>query len=343
MWQIILILCLRTTFGAPEYDNGQFVDQKIFPKNNDAPVPVLVEGWPRITPYFGQPSAVAVDPNGFIAVFDRYDRFWNEQTFNETEHYQHISLGPIRENAVRLLRAWDGLEIHGFAKNIFYMPHGLTIDIHGNYWLTDVALHQVMKFDSYTDYPVLTLGKRFQPGSSANHFCKPTSVAVASTGEIFVADGYCNSRILKFNAAGQLIRTIPQPPEFLSLQVPHGLALLEKLDILCIADRENMRVVCPKAGIRSSVNEGSPAATIQEPDMGRVFGVVAFGDYVYAINGPTSPMIPIRGFTIDPTTEQITHHWGEFENPHGIAVNLNDSTLYISELSPPRVLKYVLV
>lgn len=64
--------------------------------------------------------------------------------------------------------------------------------------------------------------------------------------KIFVADGYCNNRILKFNAAGRILRVIPQPPEFLSLQVPHGLTLLEHLDLICIADRENMRVVCPR-------------------------------------------------------------------------------------------------
>lgn len=37
-------------------------------------------------------------------------------------------------------------------------------------------------------------------------------MAIASTGEIFIADGYCNSRILKFNAAGGLLRVIPNPP-----------------------------------------------------------------------------------------------------------------------------------
>lgn len=36
--------------------------------------------------------------------------------------------------------------------------------------------------------------------------------AVASTGEFFVADGYCNSRIIKYNAAGRILRVIPQPP-----------------------------------------------------------------------------------------------------------------------------------
>jgi len=30
---------------------------------------------------------------------------------------------------------------------MFYMPHGLTIDAHGNSWVTDVGSHQVHKLD----------------------------------------------------------------------------------------------------------------------------------------------------------------------------------------------------
>lgn len=65
--------------------------------------------------------------------------------------------------------------------------------------------------------------------------------------------------------------------EFLSLQVPHGLALMEHWDRVCVADRENMRVVCPRAGLYSKINEPSTALTIQEPDLGRVFAVAAKG------------------------------------------------------------------
>lgn len=72
-------------------------------------------------------------------------------------------------------------------------------------WLTDVALHQVFKFSSLDNNPrtpLMTLGTQFKPGNSAESFCKPTSVAVTPSGEFFVADGYCNSRIIKFNKAG---------------------------------------------------------------------------------------------------------------------------------------------
>lgn len=60
--------------------------------------------------------------------------------------------------------------------------------------------------------PVLRFGVKFEPGSDNKHLCKPTSVAVATTGEIFIADGYCNNRIIKYNAAGDLLRIIPSLP-----------------------------------------------------------------------------------------------------------------------------------
>lgn len=68
-----------------------------------------------------------------------------------------------------------------------------------------MAMHQVFKFLPGADKPILTLGQAFSPGTSNAHFCKPTDVAVASSGVFFVADGYCNSRIMKFDRDGKFI------------------------------------------------------------------------------------------------------------------------------------------
>ena len=69
------------------------------------------------------------------------------------------------------------------------MPHGLTIDHEDNFWVTDVAMHQVFKFSSPDSEPSLVLGTIFTPGSGYNTFCQPTSVAVDKKGFIYVADG----------------------------------------------------------------------------------------------------------------------------------------------------------
>lgn len=88
---------------------------------------------------------------------------------------------------------------------------------------------------------------------------------------------------------------------------------METLDLICVADRENMRVVCERAGLYGLYGKESPPLTIHAPDLGRVFAVAAHGNMLYAVNGPTSSMIPISGFTIDPRSETILDHWQPME------------------------------
>ncbi len=57
------------------------------------------------------------------------------------------------------------------------MPHGLTVDFEGNVWVTDVGLHQAIKFDQQGNQ-LLALGKRLEPGSDSVHLCKPTHVSL---------------------------------------------------------------------------------------------------------------------------------------------------------------------
>ena len=56
------------------------------------------------------------------------------------------SRGPIRGPTIFILDGDSGevLEKHG--RNMFYMPHGLTIDHQDNLWITDVGLHQVINW-----------------------------------------------------------------------------------------------------------------------------------------------------------------------------------------------------
>ncbi|KAK6964796.1 peptidyl-glycine alpha-amidating monooxygenase B-like isoform X1, partial [Biomphalaria glabrata] len=87
----------------------------------------------------------------------------------------------------------------------YFMPHCITADHQGNIWLTDVAMHQVFKIPPGQTVPKMTLGQKFQHGEDTNLFCKPTDVALLMSGEFFVSDGYCNSRVLKFSKDGTFL------------------------------------------------------------------------------------------------------------------------------------------
>ena len=175
--------------------------------------------------------------------------------------------------------------INSWGKNIFFLPHMITVDSKNNIWMTDVALHQVFKFGPYggDKKPLIVLGERFVPGSDDRHYCKPTSVAVTEdTDTFFVSDGYCNSRVIKYavlvgpggdhqvkkvkewgHGAGPFTVTRGQN----SFNIPHGLALAEDKQEICVADRENGRVQCFSL-------EGDFTRSIQPEEFGsRIFSV----------------------------------------------------------------------
>lgn len=215
----------------------------------------------------------------------------------------------------------------------FYMPHGLTIDHEGNVWVTDVALHQVMKFAAKGDMktPEIKLGIAFKPGAARSQFCKPTAVAVLPDGQFFVSDGYCNSRILKYSKTGQLLLFWGQnsfqglahkvaPENYFA--VPHALTLVPEMNLLCVADRENGRVQC-----FDTVN-GTFHSQYHSPIIGdRLFSVAYTpinGGQLLVVNGPTKPdhYDEAGGFIIDMKTKQVVGKLDhQFSNPHDIIVS----------------------
>ncbi|XP_049814763.1 peptidyl-alpha-hydroxyglycine alpha-amidating lyase 2-like [Schistocerca nitens] len=360
LW-LAVALCISVPWlGACEDRNprDQFYDELdrllgMRPAKREARRPVVSAGWPRTLEGLGEVSGVSVDPHGDPVILHRGPRHWDAGAFNSTTHYQRRAEGPIAVDTVLTLDAHTGQLKRSWGGGLFYLPHGLTVDPRGHVWVTDVALHQALKFAPGSPEPLIEVGTRFEPGVGHYHLCQPTAVAVAPepSAEVFIADGYCNSRIVVINSKGRYLNQLPRfdvfastGNEFLSLQVPHGLALLPHRDLLCIADRDNMRVVCPRAGLVGRTPP-TPPSTIQAPDMGRVFAVTETGGLLYAVNGPTSPRIPVRGFTLDTDNESVVDRWGAeegLETPHALAACPNGSALYLSELSPPRVWKFEL-
>lgn len=151
-------------------------------------------------------SAVSFDNNDNVLVFHRGDHVWVGDTFDVGNVYLPRNKGAIAENTIIAFNRKTGQVSYEWGSGMFYMPHGLTVDHESNVWITDVALHQVMKFGpNNRTKPELILGTAFQPGNSLTKFCKPTAVAVLPDGDFFVSDGYCNARIIKYSRNGDRI------------------------------------------------------------------------------------------------------------------------------------------
>ena len=207
------------------------------------PLAALAHGWapPAGT---GQVAGLDFAPDGrSLWLFQRGERVWDGSSYDESANTMRNST-PIDAACVLRVDAGTGAELARFGARRFSMPHGLTVDADGNVWVTDTGLHQVLKFSPQGEL-LLELGTRLVPGSGPGAFCKPTHVAVGSDGSFFVADGYCNSRVVAFAADGSYRGEwtglgLDSPG---GLSIPHALALDECADILYVADRENGRVV----------------------------------------------------------------------------------------------------
>lgn len=306
--------------------------------------------WPSPELILGQVAGIDLDSNKNVHVFQRGSRVWDGQSFQAgTGEFRHKDEGPIVEPTLITLHKDTGEVLDARGSNKFYMPHGLTVDADDNVWVTDVAMHQVMKFPKGSDEPELVLGKAFVPGNGNDEFCQPTDVAVSSTtGDIFVSDGYCNSRIMKFNSNGEFITswgikntgsTLPQPNGHFS--IPHSITLIEDWDLICVADRENRRIQCFSAGI----DGGIPAGTFikKAEDVGRVYAIDSGNHFLVGVTnrGPSgeSP----RLFMVDMETGDSQVADADLKNPHDVVADIDEDgsvkAIYVAEIGPNEIRK----
>ena len=106
---------------------------------------------------------------------------WDAQTFQPGNSSDSVTdpKAFIEAATVMQLHQDTGAVLAEWGKKKFLMPHGLTVDTEGNVWVTDVALHQAIKF-SPEGKQLLALGVALEPGSDTRHFCKPTHVRIAT-------------------------------------------------------------------------------------------------------------------------------------------------------------------
>ncbi len=136
----------------------------------------------------------------------------------------------------------DGNFLTTWGDDVLKSAHGIYIDGDDNVYCVDHADHCVHKFNSQGEL-VMTLGTPGQPAAKdGDPFNKPTDAAVASTGELFVSDGYGNARVHKYSPEGELLLSWGErgdgPGQF---NLSHGVRV-DKFDRVWVCDRENHRI-----------------------------------------------------------------------------------------------------
>jgi streptogramin lyase len=237
----------------------------------------------------------------------------------------------------------DGNFLHSWGEGVFSRPHGLHMAPDDTVWLTDDGDHSVRQC-TLDGQVLLTIGIPSRPASymSGEPFHRCTHTALSPQGEIYVSDGYGNSRIHKFAPDGQLLSSWGEPgTDPGQFNIPHNICC-DPDGWVYVADRENHRVQVFDGNGRYETqwtNMHRPSGLYMESGrphphfyVGEIGGGMAVNYEVpnigprvsiYTDKGELLARLGSRPAGLEP---------GRFVSPHGLAVD-SRGDIYVGEVS----------
>jgi sugar lactone lactonase YvrE len=243
----------------------------------------------------------------------------------------------------QFLNAWDAT---------FVSPHHISIGPDDCVLITDSKNHTVHMYSSDGKRILMlgTPGVKSETGSVRGNFFtvrrpgapfnEPTKAVFGPSGEIYVSDGYFNSRVHRFSADGTLNLSWGEPgPEAGHFYLPHSIAVDRKGDVW-VADRENHRIQVFSADgdYRRELDVVRPQDIAFDRD-GNVY-VMEGGQYVgrFSWMSPIGPNTPPPYLSIFDPDGTLLARWGtadyaapgSFLGGHGVAID-SRGAIYTAE------------
>lgn len=220
-----------------------------------------------------------------------------------------------------------GKFVRSWGDDLIGKAHGLRVDRLDNIWVTDIGHHMVFQF-SPEGKLLLALGQSDKPGTGDDQFNQPTDIAFGSQGQIFVTDGYGNSRVMKFAANGKFMDKWGRPGKGRGeFHLPHSIIIDAKGRVF-VGDRENDRVqVFDSEGELLEVWPGFAPYGMEFDSKGILFVADGRANKVLQIN----------------SAGKIKNSWGrkgagpgEFNLPHMLAAD-SSGNLHVAEVGGRRL------
>ncbi len=269
----------------------------------------LVKDWAKLPKgwNFGESSGVAVD---------KQDNVW---VFNRGAH----PVIQFDKNG-NLLQSWG--------EGLFKSAHGIRIDADGNVWAIDVKGHLVLKF-SPAGKVQMVIGRSPGNNDSKDSFNEPTGIAFAANGDLFISDGYVNSRVIKFNREGDYLTHWGSKGDADGqFNLVHDVTL-DSAGKVYVADRTNQRV---------QIFDGTGKFLSKWTDIGAPWGLIyaAKENVIYMCDGLNNRVIKLG---LDGQVQGVLGSQGrvqgKFDFAHNIAVD-SEGSIYVVEIKNWRVQKF---
>ena len=228
--------------------------------------------------------------------------------------------------------------------SLFRRPHYVTInpyDPEKHVWVVDDYRHAIFKFTNDGSELVQTLGTPNESGADESHFFRPTFMAFLDDS-FFVADGYANTRVVKFDSDGNYLMSWGEAGDAPNETRPgymnnvHGVAVDVQTRRVFVNDRANNRVqIFTENG--EYLDEWSFGP---EPTDIHLFYIGA-DNVLWAADRATTKIL---GYDLEGNFQYSWGVFGEFPGgqwgTHGLSVD-QEGNFYIAEVGNGRVQKFV--
>ena len=231
----------------------------------------------------------------------------------------------------------NGVFVRELIPGILVGPHGTRVDAEDNIWVTDLELHVVLKINPAGQI-TLVLGQKnnsglFDEERQMSLFFKPADVAFGQNGEIYVADGYGNSRIVKFDKEGNFVKTWGEKGTAKGqFDNPHNI-IVDREQRVYVADRNNKRI---------QVFDESGNFLEEWPHLGKPWGLDLTEDQTIYMTDGTNEKVYLLDLNGKVLREYGIPGQGEgnFRAAHGIAV-AEDKSIYVTEILNWRIQRLI--
>jgi DNA-binding beta-propeller fold protein YncE len=212
--------------------------------------------------------------------------------------------------------------------SVFQSPYDPQKDV----WIVDDYRHAIFRFSNDGKKLLQTIGTPNMPGTDATHFYRPTFIAWAPNGDFYVADGYQNTRVVKFDRTGKYLMAWGERGEngketrLGYFNNVHGVAVDPQTSRVFVNDRGNRRIQVFDANGKplDSWSVGAPPADIHLVYMDG-------SRMLWAFDRASSKMIK---YDLEGRLQYTWGMWGNaggFWGVHGMHVD-SEGNFYVAEV-----------
>jgi peptidylamidoglycolate lyase len=229
--------------------------------------------------------------------------------------------------------------------DIWVRPHDIEIspyDPEKHIWIVDAEGHSVRKFTNDMSELVLTLGTPGVAGTDDTHLRRPTFLVFMDANTMYLADGYDNTRVIKYDMDGNILGQWGEegmPPNETRpgyWNNVHGIAVDPTTRRVYVNDRANSRAqVFDENGTYLDEWNFGP-----RPPMDIHSFIVTSDQKLWAADQGTHKIL---GYDLDGNFLYSWGSWGEYPGGmwgvHGLSTD-QEGNFYVAEVNNGRIQKY---